>query len=130
MSNKTNLLDLLGRGLQDEPEEAAQHDRQLQDERHADDAFQPDDYRDRLDQIREPGYEIMPSAQTGGVFNISAPVLGPDGRAIAAITCPYIQVLNVADVPTTEDVCRMIEATAQKLSELSGADIAQSGRKR
>jgi DNA-binding IclR family transcriptional regulator len=98
-------------------------------ERHADDAFQPDDYRDRLDQIRERGYEIMPSAQTGGVFNISAPVLGPDGRAIAAITCPYIQVLNVSNVPTTEEVCKLVVATAQKLSELSGADVGQSGKK-
>ena len=99
-------------------------------ERHADGAYQPDDSRDRLDQIRERGYEMMPSAQTGGVFNISAAVHGPDGKAIAAMTIPYIQVLNVADVPTTEDVCRMIVATAQKLSEISGADIAQSGRRR
>jgi DNA-binding IclR family transcriptional regulator len=94
-------------------------------ERHVDDASQPDDYRGRLNMIRERGYEIMPSAQTGGVFNVSAPVLGPDGRAIAAITCPYIQVLNVPEAPGVDQVCQMIVATAKKLSELSGADVGQ-----
>ena len=33
----------------------------------------------RLDQIRDRGYEMMASTQTAGVFNLSAPVLGPDG---------------------------------------------------
>ena len=39
----------------------------------------------RLDQIRERGYEMMASAQTAGVYNLSAPILGPDGRSIAYV---------------------------------------------
>ena len=92
-------------------------------EQHADDIAQPPDFRERLNQIRERGYEIMPSAQTAGVFNVSAPVLGPDGRAIAALTCPYIQLLNIPDAPGVEDARKMLVATAQKLSELAGADV-------
>ncbi len=95
-------------------------------EQHADDIAQPADFRERLNQIRERGYEIMPSAQTAGVFNVSAPVLGPDGRAIAALTCPYIQLLNIPDAPNVDQACKMLIATAQKLSELSGADVIHS----
>lgn len=95
-------------------------------EQHADDIAQPPDFRERLNQIRERGYEIMPSAQTAGVFNVSAPVLGPDGRAIAALTCPYIQLLNMPDAPNVNEACKMLVATAQKLSELSGADVIHS----
>ena len=53
----------------------------------------------RLDQIRDRGYEMMASAQTAGVFNLSAPVLGPDGKAIAALTVPYITLVNVPSAP-------------------------------
>nr|WP_310073610.1 IclR family transcriptional regulator [Phyllobacterium sp. 1468] len=95
-------------------------------EQHADDIAQPPDFRERLNQIRERGYEIMPSAQTAGVFNVSAPVLGPDGRAIAALTCPYIQLLNIPDAPDVDDACKMLVATAHKLSELAGADVVHS----
>ncbi|MGH6860027.1 MAG: IclR family transcriptional regulator [Phyllobacterium sp.] len=96
-------------------------------ERHADDNPEPGNYRDKLEEIRRRGFEIMPSAQTAGVFNISAPVLGPDGRAIAAVTCPYLQVLSLPDAPAIEDVCRMLVVAAHKLSQLSGADVRQAG---
>jgi DNA-binding IclR family transcriptional regulator len=95
-------------------------------EKHADDIVQPSDFHERLNQIRERGYEVMPSAQTAGVFNVSAPVLGPDGRAIAALTCPYIQLLNIPDAPGVDDARKMLVATAQKLSELAGADVIHS----
>ena len=95
-------------------------------EKHADDIAQPADFLERLNQIRERGYEVMPSAQTAGVYNVSAPVLGPDGRAIAALTCPYIQLLNIANAPAIDDARKMLVATAQKLSALAGADVIHS----
>ncbi|TXR47561.1 IclR family transcriptional regulator [Phyllobacterium endophyticum] len=95
-------------------------------EQHADDIAQPADFSERLNDIRERGYEIMPSAQTAGVFNVSAPVLGPDGRAIAALTCPYIQLLNIPDAPGVDEARKMLVTTAQKLSELAGADVIHS----
>ncbi len=95
-------------------------------EKHADDIAQPPDFHERLNHIRERGYEVMPSAQPAGVYNVSAPVLGPDGRAIAALTCPYIQLLNIPDAPAVDDARKMLVATAQKLSELAGADVIHS----
>lgn len=53
----------------------------------------------RLEQIRERGYEMMPSLQTAGVVNISAPVLGRDGHTIAALTIPYITIINMPAAP-------------------------------
>ena len=95
-------------------------------EKHADDIAQPADFLERLNQIRERGFEVMPSAQTAGVYNVSAPVLGPDGRAIAALTCPYIPLLNIPNAPGIEDARKMLVATAQKLSALAGADVIHS----
>jgi len=78
---------------------------------------------ERLDQIRERGYEVMPSAQTAGVFNLSAPVLGPDGRAIAALTIPYISLVNVPQAPDMAETQEMLTKTSRQLSKLAGADF-------
>lgn len=80
----------------------------------------------RLDQIRDRGYEMMASMQTAGVFNLSAPVLGPDGKAIAALTVPYITLVNVPSAPNINETVQLILATAERLSRLAGSDVAQS----
>lgn len=80
----------------------------------------PDDLEERLTQIRQRGYEVMPSQQTAGVYNLSAPVLGGDGAAIAAITCPYIAPLNrpkAPDIPATiAMLCETSDALSQRIS--------------
>jgi len=87
----------------------------------------PTAFFDRLDQIRERGYEMMPSAQTAGVHNLSTPILGPDGRAIAALTIPYINVVNVPDAPDITETLHVLTRTSRQLSELAGAeDSAES----
>lgn len=78
----------------------------------------------RLDEIRDRGYEMMPSIQLPGVFNLSAPVLGPDGRALAALTVPYIHLANLPAAPDVAATVSMIRATAGRLSQLAGADVA------
>jgi DNA-binding IclR family transcriptional regulator len=83
------------------------------------------DFAARLDQIRDRGYEMMPSAQTAGVFNLSAPVLGPDGWAIAALTIPYITLVNVPSAPDISGSIQLLLRTTQRLSELAGSDIGQ-----
>ena len=65
----------------------------------------------------------MPSAQTAGVFNLSAPVLGPDGRALAALTVPYINLVNAAQAPDMAETQRMLTKTSRQLSKLAGADF-------
>ena len=75
---------------------------------------------ERLVQARLRGYEVMPSMQTAGVYNLSAPVLGADGQAIAALTCPYITPLGRNKAPDIAEAIAMIVETASALSHLIG----------
>lgn len=77
----------------------------------------------RLDEIRARGYEMMASAQTAGVFNLSAPVLGPDRRSIAALTVPYISLVNAPSAPDIATTISLLQKTAEQLSLLAGSDV-------
>ncbi|MBA4492404.1 IclR family transcriptional regulator [Paracoccus sp. S1E-3] len=44
-----------------------------------------------LAEVRARGYRIGPSRQAVGVTDLSAPVFGPAGEAVATITCAYIE---------------------------------------
>ena len=61
-------------------------------------------------QIRERGYEMMPSQQTAGVYNLSAPVLGADGtgarRAHRAPTSRRSTARRRPTSPDDRDCCR------------------------
>ncbi|MBD8553734.1 IclR family transcriptional regulator [Rhizobium sp. CFBP 8762] len=83
----------------------------------------PPELLSRLDQIRARGYEVMMSAQTAGVQNLSAPILGPDGRAIAALTCPFISLVNRPDAPAMEQAALLVVETAEALSKLAGSNL-------
>jgi DNA-binding IclR family transcriptional regulator len=76
----------------------------------------PDDLEERLFQIRQRGYEVMPSQQTAGVYNLSAPVLDSDNTALAALTCPYITPLNRPQAPDIPRTIAMLQETATALS--------------
>jgi DNA-binding IclR family transcriptional regulator len=80
------------------------------------DERRPDDLEERLAQIRLRGYEVAPSQQTAGVYNLSAPVLGGDGAAFAALTCPYIAPLNRPKAPDIPKTISMLQETASALS--------------
>ena len=87
---------------------------------------QPPEFFNRLDQIRDRGYEMMASLQTAGVYNLSAPVLGPDGKAIAALTVPYITLINLPSAPDITQTIELILTTAEQLSRLAGSDVSQA----
>ena len=80
------------------------------------DETRPDDLEERLAQIRERGYEAMPSQQTAGVYNLSAPVLAGDDSALAALTCPYITPLNRPRAPDIPRTIAMVREAAAALS--------------
>lgn len=81
----------------------------------------------RLAQVRERGYENMPSQQTRGVTNVSFPVLGPDNTAIAALTCPFVARLDPAR-PGLGDVVARLGKAASALSALAGSQmLSRSG---
>ena len=67
-------------------------------------------------QILRRGYEVMPSRQTAGVYNLSAPVQGADDTALAALTCPYIAPLNRPKAPDIPRTIAMLQETAVALS--------------
>jgi DNA-binding IclR family transcriptional regulator len=85
-----------------------------------------DDFYARLDQIRERGYEMMASIQTAGVYNLSAPILGPDGKGIAALTVPYITLVNSPAAPDITKTISLLVETAKQLSLLAGSDVPAS----
>ncbi|RWN02705.1 MAG: IclR family transcriptional regulator [Mesorhizobium sp.] len=87
---------------------------------------QSPDFFARLDQIRQRGYEMMASMQTAGVFNLSAPVLGSDGRAIAALSIPYITLINAPRAPDITRTIELLLAATEKLSQLAGASAKQA----
>ncbi|HMQ93188.1 MAG TPA: IclR family transcriptional regulator [Amaricoccus sp.] len=81
----------------------------------------------RLDQVRDRGYEMMASLQTAGVFNLSAPVLAPDARALAALTVPYVTLVNTPQAPDITRTVDLMRATAETLSRLAGSGARQGG---
>lgn len=83
-----------------------------------DDADQSEDLEQRMEQIRLRGYEVMPSLQTSGVYNLSAPVLGMDGQALAALTCPYIAPINRPKSPDIPETIRLVAEFSGRLSQL------------
>ena len=78
--------------------------------------MRPDGLEERLAQIRQRGYEVMPSQQTAGVYNLSAPVLAADDTALAALTCPYITPLNRPKAPDIPRTIAMLQEAATALS--------------
>ena len=89
-------------------------------EQAAGEAAAPDDLEDRLADIRARGFEMMPSRQTRGVLNISAPVLAPDGSALAAVTCPYVERIDDERAPNNVRVAESMVVVARELSLISG----------
>jgi DNA-binding IclR family transcriptional regulator len=85
----------------------------------------PSDFDRRMEVIRTNGVEMMESFQTRGVINISAPVLGPNGTAIAALTCPFIHRIDPSGSLEVTDVVELVKKAGHELSRMSGG-IAES----
>lgn len=78
---------------------------------------------DRLGQIREQGFEIMPSATTVGVTNLAYPVFEPDGRAITVVSCPYLERIDDLEVPDLVEVQRLYCELAAELTAHYGGSM-------
>ncbi|MFD1880633.1 IclR family transcriptional regulator [Paracoccus pacificus] len=83
----------------------------------------PGDLDERLARISSDGCEAMPSAQTLGVFNLSAPVLVSNGSAIAAVTIPYIPLVDTRDAPDMAECTRLVVEMCRALSEMAGTIV-------
>ncbi|QUJ70230.1 hypothetical protein KDD30_19090 (plasmid) [Photobacterium sp. GJ3] len=65
-----------------------------------------------LNSVRQAGYRIEPSHQVVGSTDMSVPVCGPFGDAVAALTCAYME-------PPKIPRNRNIDATLDRLIQLS-----------
>jgi DNA-binding IclR family transcriptional regulator len=73
-----------------------------------------------LDKVAKRGYELHPSPITAGVTDISYPIRGFDGKVAAALTVPYLHVLD-GSLPTTVDQTRrQLEKAAAQISQSLG----------
>jgi DNA-binding IclR family transcriptional regulator len=79
----------------------------------------PQELEVRFEAIRAQGYVSTPSAQTIGVTNLSAPVLAPDGHAIATLTVPYLPLADPT-APTPDQTAAMLTETTARLSAYTG----------
>lgn len=53
-----------------------------------------DPLRERLGVVRMQGYEMQPSARASGVTDVSYPVFGFDGHVAAALTIPFLVMID------------------------------------
>lgn len=70
----------------------------------------------RLPIIRERGYEIKSSSRSMGVTDISYPIFGFDGRIRAALTIPFLTVIDGTQQIDIEHARQHLEKAALKIS--------------
>ena len=71
------------------------------------------------------GHEIVDSFVVKGVVNISAPIIGHTGHAIAALTVPHIE--RFADTVSFPDCCMATIACAAQLTQRLGGGVVGEG---
>lgn len=79
----------------------------------------------RLAEVRKRGYELQASARTAGVTDVSYPVFGFDGRLVAALTVPYLTLIDRTAPASLDKTRELLRATAAKLS----AGLGFNGRR-
>jgi DNA-binding IclR family transcriptional regulator len=73
-----------------------------------------------LARIGKRGYEVQPSTITKGVTDISYPIRGLDDRVVAALTIPYLHVMDDSLPTTVEQTRRLVEDAARRISRAIG----------
>lgn len=91
-----------------------------------DSAGPPADLDERIKEIRRARHEVMASLQTEGVHNLSVPLLGPDGTAIAALTCPFVHRLEKTGSPDMRQVLTLLDEAGRELSLMVGGESSPS----
>ncbi len=81
-----------------------------------------------LDAVAAAGYREGPSAQLVGVIDLSAPILGPHGDAVAVLTCAHIEHFLPGDPVPPAEVLARLRAVAQELSLARVNPAAGDGR--
>ncbi|HEY3596883.1 MAG TPA: IclR family transcriptional regulator C-terminal domain-containing protein, partial [Paraburkholderia sp.] len=66
--------------------------------------------------IRTAGFSQKDSGQIFGVTDLTFPLLGSSGQALAALTCPYLKRIDEYVAPTLDETTGLLRETAQALS--------------
>jgi len=82
----------------------------------------PADLDAHLAKIFRRGYERRASYQVTGVINVSFPIFGVHGNAVAALTVPYVKRLE--DNISIPEVVRVLRDASREISEALGAPPA------
>lgn len=82
--------------------------------------------RAELADIRQRGHEIVDSFVIKGVVNISAPIIGHVGHAVAALTVPHIE--RFGDPVSFSDCCEATIKAAAQLTQSLGGGQAGAGQ--
>ncbi|KFL55805.1 IclR family transcriptional regulator [Burkholderia pyrrocinia] len=68
--------------------------------------------------IRQAGYLRQDSREAYGITDLSVPILGADGHAIAVLTCPYMRRIDAHIAPTLYAALERLRNTGQLLSTI------------
>lgn len=74
-----------------------------------------------LRRVRSRGFEMMKSTRTVGVTDISCPIFGGDGTALAALTVPFLQLIDGTQKMDRDDARVALQETCRQISEDMGA---------
>jgi DNA-binding IclR family transcriptional regulator len=76
--------------------------------------------RDRLATVRAHGYDSRPSPITYGVTDISFPVFGFDGQVVAALTIPFLELIDGSQKVDLGAAREMLRRAAAQISDALG----------
>ena len=74
-----------------------------------------------LRKIRTRGYEMMKSTRTVGVTDLSCPIFSGNGVALAALTVPFLQLIDGTQKVERDEARVVLQETCRQISEELGA---------
>ena len=74
-----------------------------------------------LRKVRTRGFEMMKSTRTVGVTDMSCPIVGGNGVALAALTVPFLQLIDGTQKVERDDARLALQETCRLISEELGA---------
>ena len=80
----------------------------------------------KLNNIRRMGFEEVESYMVKGVYNLSAPVLDPNGRAVAALTIPFLAKLNSTRTERRQAREHLVEIARELTNSIGGTEYLES----
>lgn len=79
----------------------------------------------RLEKVRRQGFEMMASAITRGVTDMSCPVFGFHGDLMAALTIPFLELIDGSQKVGMDEARQRLLETARHISRLLGHHAAE-----